>query len=165
MAGEFDERGITSLMSRYSVAESAERIKAALKAKGLTLFAVIDQSREAEKVGLVLRPTILIIFGDPKAGTPLMEGSPTLAIDLPLKALIWEDSSGACAGRLQQFGVLAAAPCFSASAVLGDRRITVKCPRIKCGCSEHPWSFTLSVALPNAADTNRLLPQAAALGE
>jgi uncharacterized protein (DUF302 family) len=94
MNEEFAERGIISISSRYSVAESAARISAALQAKGITVFAVIDQSLEAERVGLALRPTQLIIFGDPKAGTPLMNASPSLAIDLPLKALIWEDAGG-----------------------------------------------------------------------
>ena len=94
MNEEFEERGIISISSHYSVAESAARISAALQAKGITVFAVIDQSLEAERVGLALRPTQLIIFGDPKAGTPLMNASPSLAIDLPLKALIWEDAGG-----------------------------------------------------------------------
>lgn len=94
MTDELERRGIISLLSRYSVAESVARISAALKAKGITVFAVIDQSREAETVGLALRPTQLIIFGDPKSGTPLMNASPSLAIDLPLKALIWEDAGG-----------------------------------------------------------------------
>jgi uncharacterized protein (DUF302 family) len=94
MSDELEQRGITSLVSPYSVAETAERVSAALRAKGITVFAVIDQSREAEKVGLALRPTQLIIFGDPKAGTALMNASPSLAIDLPLKALIWEDAGG-----------------------------------------------------------------------
>lgn len=94
MTDELEERGIISIMSRYSVAESAERILAALQAKEITIFAVIDQSGEAEKVGLALRPTQLIIFGDPKAGTALMSAAPSLAIDLPLKALIWEDAGG-----------------------------------------------------------------------
>jgi uncharacterized protein (DUF302 family) len=62
--------------------------------KGLTVFAHIDHSGEAEEVGLKMRPTQLIIFGSPKAGTPLMVASPTLAIDLPLKALVWEDAEG-----------------------------------------------------------------------
>jgi uncharacterized protein (DUF302 family) len=94
MSDGLDERGITSLRSRYSVADTAERITAALRAKGVTVFAVIDQSKEAHMVGLALRPTVLIVFGDPKAGTPLMAASPSLAIDLPLKALIWEDDGG-----------------------------------------------------------------------
>ncbi len=94
MNEELEERGIISLMSRYSVAETATRITDALQAKGITIFAVIDQRKEAEKVGLNLRQTQLIIFGDPKTGTPLMNASPSLAIDLPLKALIWEDADG-----------------------------------------------------------------------
>ena len=94
MNEELEERGIISLMSRYSVAETATRITDALQAKGITIFAVIDQRKEAEKVGLNLRQTQLIIFGDPKTGTPLMNASPSLAIDLPLKALIWEDAGG-----------------------------------------------------------------------
>lgn len=94
MIDELEERGIVSLRSRYSVAESVERISDALRAQGSVVFAVIDQSREAEKVGLSLRPISLIVFGDPKIGTPLMEATPSLAIDLPLKALIWEEASG-----------------------------------------------------------------------
>jgi len=94
MNDELEGRGIISIPSRHSVAESAARISAALQANGITVFAVIDQSEEAEKVGLTLRPTQLIIFGDPKTGTPLMNASPSLAIDLPLKALIWEDAGG-----------------------------------------------------------------------
>jgi len=94
MNEELEERGIISLMSRYSVAETATRITDALQAKGITIFAVIDQRKEAEKVGLNLRQTQLIVFGDPKTGTPLMNASPSLAIDLPLKALIWEDAGG-----------------------------------------------------------------------
>lgn len=94
MSDGLEERGIISLRSRYSVADTAERITTALRAKGVIIFAVIDQSKEAQVVGLALRPTVLIIFGDPKAGTPLMSASPSLAIDLPLKALIWEDDGG-----------------------------------------------------------------------
>ena len=94
MNEELEERGIISLISRYSVVETTTLITAALEANGITIFAVIDQRKEAEKVGLALRPTQLIIFGDPKTGTPLMKTSPSLATDLPLKALIWEDDGG-----------------------------------------------------------------------
>lgn len=94
MSDELEASGIISIGSWHSVEETAARITAGLQAKGITIFAVIDQSREAEKVGLTLRPTQLIIFGDPKAGTALMNASPSLAIDLPLKALIWEDAGG-----------------------------------------------------------------------
>jgi uncharacterized protein (DUF302 family) len=63
-----------------------------LEAKGITLFAVIDHSGEAEKAGMKMPPTKLLIFGSPKAGTPIMQAAPSAAIDLPLKILVWEDS-------------------------------------------------------------------------
>ncbi|MBS1853328.1 MAG: DUF302 domain-containing protein [Acidobacteria bacterium] len=88
------ENGLVHLSSPYSVAETLARLNALLQSAALTVFAHIDHSGEAEKAGLSLRPTQLVIFGSPKAGTPLMVASPTLAIDLPLKALIWEDAEG-----------------------------------------------------------------------
>ncbi len=86
--------GIINLPCAGSVAETADRLEALLHAKGIKIFARIDQEAEAQVFGLSLRPTILVIFGDPKAGTPLMERYPSLALDLPLKALIWESSDG-----------------------------------------------------------------------
>lgn len=86
--------GIMSRPSTHSVDETLGRIKAILHAKGITLFAVIDHSGEAEKAGLQMRPTKLAIFGNPQAGTPLMLAAPTAAIDLPLKILIAEDEAG-----------------------------------------------------------------------
>ena len=77
MSGGGEESGIIPIASRYSVVESSEHILATLRAKGINIFAVIDRSSEAEKVGLVLRPTTLIAFGDPKTGTPLMDASPS----------------------------------------------------------------------------------------
>jgi uncharacterized protein (DUF302 family) len=74
------------------VEETAQRLQAAFAAKGLQVFAVIDHSGEAEKVGLKIKPTKVMIFGSPKAGTPLMVAAPSLAIDLPLKALVAEDA-------------------------------------------------------------------------
>jgi uncharacterized protein (DUF302 family) len=88
------DNGMVHLSSPYSVAESAKRLESLLQAQGLILFCRIDHSGEAEKVGLKMPPTLVIIFGSPKAGTPLMIATPTLAIDLPLKALIWEDGGG-----------------------------------------------------------------------
>jgi len=85
------ENGIVHLRSPYSVPETLKRLESVLHARNLTVFARVDHSGEAEKAGLTMRPTQLIIFGSPKAGTPLMVASPTLAIDLPLKALAWED--------------------------------------------------------------------------
>ncbi len=88
------DNGMVHLSSPYSVAETLQRVEALLQEKGLTIFCRIDHSGEAEKVGLKMRPTKLIIFGSPKGGTPVMVASPTIAIDLPLKALIWEDAGG-----------------------------------------------------------------------
>ena len=83
--------GILNKRSKYSVDETLERLKHSLQAKGVTVFAIVDHSGEAEKVGLKIRPTKLVIFGSPKAGTPLMLAAPSIAIDLPLKILISED--------------------------------------------------------------------------
>jgi len=88
------EAGIASLPSRFSVEETITRLEALVKAKGMTVFARIDQKAAAEQVGLELRPTQILFFGDPKAGTPLMGEHPSLALDLPLKALAWEDTGG-----------------------------------------------------------------------
>src|SRR3954462_8397671 len=84
-------RGVSQIKSNHSVANTAARLVDLLNTKGIKIFARIDQRAEAEHVGLALRPPELIIFGDPKAGTPLMDAYPSLALDLPLKALIYED--------------------------------------------------------------------------
>jgi uncharacterized protein (DUF302 family) len=86
--------GIVDIPSRYSVPETLARLQSILKEKGVTVFALIDHSGEAAKVGLEMRPTQLLIFGSPKAGTPLMVAAPSVAIDLPLKALAWQDGEG-----------------------------------------------------------------------
>src|ERR1700726_2491119 len=86
--------GIVSKPSNHSVDQTVEKLKNILQSKSVALFALIDHSGEAEKVGLKMRPTKLMIFGNPKAGTPLMLASPSSAIDLPLKILIWEDNQG-----------------------------------------------------------------------
>src|SRR5580704_9330785 len=86
--------GIIDLASKHSVVETVDRLEALLKAKGIKIFARIDQAAEAKAAGLTMRPTVLVIFGDPKAGTPLMNKYPSLAMDLPLKALIWESVDG-----------------------------------------------------------------------
>jgi uncharacterized protein (DUF302 family) len=83
--------GIIDTPSNHSVDETVEKLKGILQAKGVTLFALIDHSGEAEKAGLKMHPTKLLIFGSPKAGTPLMLAAPSSAIDLPLKILVWED--------------------------------------------------------------------------
>jgi uncharacterized protein (DUF302 family) len=86
--------GLVRIASRYSVEETVHRLQAAFAAKGLQVFAVLDHSGEAGKVGLKMRPTKVVMFGSPKAGTPLMVAAPSLAIDLPLKALVAEDAEG-----------------------------------------------------------------------
>jgi uncharacterized protein (DUF302 family)/uncharacterized membrane protein YidH (DUF202 family) len=86
--------GIVNQASNHSVDETLEKLKRILQAKGVTVFAVVDHSGEAEKTGLKMRPTKLVLFGNPKAGTPLMLATPSAAIDLPLKILIWEDAQG-----------------------------------------------------------------------
>jgi uncharacterized protein (DUF302 family) len=86
--------GIIHVPSHHSVDQAVEKLKAILQAKGVTLFALVDHSGEAAKVGMQMRPTKLLIFGSPKAGTPLMLASPSIAIDLPLKILVWEEADG-----------------------------------------------------------------------
>ena len=80
--------------SKYSVHETIDRIERAVTAKGMQIFIRIDHSGEAKKAGLAMRPTELLIFGNPKGGTALMVAKPTVAIDLPMKALAWEDENG-----------------------------------------------------------------------
>ena len=86
--------GLTRIASRYSVDDTMRTLQEVFSQKGLQVFAVIDHSGEAEKVGLEMPPTKVLIFGSPKAGTPLMLAAPSLAIDLPLKALVAEDAEG-----------------------------------------------------------------------
>jgi len=87
-------KGIIDKLSNHSVDQTVEKLKNTLQSKGVTLFALVDHSGEAEKVGMKMRPTKLLIFGSPKAGTPLMLAAPSIAIDLPLKILVWEDGQG-----------------------------------------------------------------------
>ena len=88
------ENGLIQVASPYSVEETLKRLESAFAERGLQVFALIDHSGEAERIGLKMRPTKVLIFGSPKAGTPLMVAAPSLAIDLPLKALIAEDERG-----------------------------------------------------------------------
>ena len=92
--GQTVSNGIVDKPSNHSVDETVEKLKGILQGKGVTLFAMVDHSGEAAKAGMKMRPTKLLIFGSPKAGTPLMQASPSVAIDLPLKILIWEDAQG-----------------------------------------------------------------------
>jgi uncharacterized protein (DUF302 family) len=94
MSSAASENGIVDIPSEHSVDEIVEKLKKILSAKGVTLFALIDHSGEAEKIGMKMPPTKLLIFGSPKAGTPVMLAAPSIAIDLPLKILVWEDTTG-----------------------------------------------------------------------
>jgi uncharacterized protein (DUF302 family) len=87
--------GIVTRTSPFSVRETVDRLQKALAAKGVRLFALVDHSGEAGKVGLAMPPTKLLIFGNPVAGTPVMLAAPTAALDLPLKILVWQDNAGA----------------------------------------------------------------------
>ena len=89
-----EDNGIVKLPSPHTVDEIVEKLQSILQAKQVTVFAVVDHSGEAAKAGMKMPPTKLVIFGNPKAGTPLMLASPSIAIDLPLKILVWEDAQG-----------------------------------------------------------------------
>jgi uncharacterized protein (DUF302 family) len=86
--------GLLQVASPYTVDETVRRLQSVLAERGVRVFALVDHSGEAEKVGMKMRPTKLLIFGNPKGGTPVMVAAPTLAIDLPLKALVWEQEKG-----------------------------------------------------------------------
>ena len=86
--------GIVDIPSNHPVDETVERLKGILESNGVTLFALVDHSGEAEKAGMQMPRTKLLIFGSPKAGTPVMLAARSVAIDLPLKVLVWEDSAG-----------------------------------------------------------------------
>lgn len=86
--------GIVNVPSEHSVDQTVDRLMSILKSRGIMLFALIDHSGEAEKVGMKMPPTKLLIFGSPKAGTPVMLAAPSIALDLPLKILVWQDKNG-----------------------------------------------------------------------
>ena len=94
MEQQSSDNGIVNKPSKYSVKDTLDRLEAVLKSKRILIFARIDQKAAAQNVGLNMRPTELLIFGDPKAGTPLINWYPSVAIDLPLKALAWESKDG-----------------------------------------------------------------------
>jgi uncharacterized protein (DUF302 family) len=88
------DRGIVTIPSNHSVDETVDRLKSVLQSRNIILFALIDHSGEAAKVGMKVPPTKLLIFGNPKGGTPLMQAAPSIALDLPLKILVAEDAQG-----------------------------------------------------------------------
>jgi uncharacterized protein (DUF302 family) len=89
-----DIEGLTSIRSSFDPKETLDRLEAEIRGQGLTIFARIDHAAGAAEVGLTLRPTELIIFGNARGGTPVMQSVQTIGIDLPLKALVWEDATG-----------------------------------------------------------------------
>ena len=89
-----DLDGLITIQSQYTSKDTMQRLEAGVKAKGMTVFAHIDHAAGAAEVGMALRPTDLLIFGSPKGGTPLMQSAQTIGIELPLKALVWEDAEG-----------------------------------------------------------------------
>jgi uncharacterized protein (DUF302 family) len=86
--------GVTTIAAKHSVEETIDKLKAILNAKGVKIFAIVDHSGEAASAGLTMPPTKLVIFGNPKAGTPIMQAAPSAALDLPLKILVAEDATG-----------------------------------------------------------------------
>jgi uncharacterized protein (DUF302 family) len=94
MIGNDADPGIVRIPSHYSVAVTLDRLESLLKERGVMVFARIDFSGDAQRAGLALRPQQMLIFGNPKAGTPLMVAVPTAGLDLPFKALVWEDTAG-----------------------------------------------------------------------
>lgn len=86
--------GLTTIASKYDPAESIKRLEAAIKKKGMAVFGRVDHAAGAKEVGMELRPTVVVIFGSAKAGTPIMQADQTVGIDLPLKALVWQDAAG-----------------------------------------------------------------------
>jgi uncharacterized protein (DUF302 family) len=94
LMSQFPDNGMIHLSSPHTVLETLTRLEAIVQTRGLTIVARVDHSRDAAKAGLKMQPTKLLIFGNAKSGTPVMIASPSVAIDLPLKALVWQDDAG-----------------------------------------------------------------------
>jgi uncharacterized protein (DUF302 family) len=92
--GGTNDSGVTRITSQHSVTDTLARLESVLKERGVMIFARIDFSGDAARAGLTMRPEQMLIFGNPKAGTPLMQSAPAVGLDLPLKALVWQDASG-----------------------------------------------------------------------
>ncbi|MBW6509034.1 MAG: DUF302 domain-containing protein [Desulfuromonadales bacterium] len=106
--GGFAADGLVSVKSPYSTIQTMDRLEEIVTQKGLTVFARIDHAKGAQRIGKFLRPTELLMFGNPQGGTPFMECAQTVAIDLPLKALVWEDQQGQVWLSYNEPGYLAA---------------------------------------------------------
>jgi uncharacterized protein (DUF302 family) len=94
MSSRTTDNGILTVPTRHSVGQAADRLAALIEAKHIILFARIDFAADAQRAGLAMAPSQLLVFGNPRAGTPLMQASPTVALDLPLKVLVWQDGDG-----------------------------------------------------------------------
>ncbi len=115
---DWTETDITTKVSPRSVTDTVSRLTGILSAKGLKIFAVIDQSSEASQVGMQLRETTLVLFGNPAAGTPVMAAAPLAALDLPLKVLVWEDDGQT---KVSYYGPAALAARYDLSADLAAK--------------------------------------------
>jgi uncharacterized protein (DUF302 family) len=122
------EDGLITIASNHPVKETLDRLAAALTEKGIAIFARIDHAAGAASVGMELRPTELLIFGNPKAGTPLMQAKQTAGIDLPLKALAWQDAEGKTWLGTNDMGWLARRHRLpeSVETALGNLRVVLK---------------------------------------
>ncbi len=107
--------GLITISSRHSVKETLDRLEAALKAAGINIFARVDHSGGAAAVGMELRPTEVLIFGNPKGGTPLMQANQMIGLDLPLRVLAWEDATGRVNMTYNDVDLLAARYCLDAA--------------------------------------------------
>jgi uncharacterized protein (DUF302 family) len=88
------EQGVVTVLSKYPAEQTVSRLESMLKDKGMTIFGKIDHAAQARQAGMQLAPSTLLIFGNPKGGTPIMQAAPTAGLDLPLKALVWQDAQG-----------------------------------------------------------------------
>ncbi len=130
------DTGFVNVKSNHNVKETADRLEKVLKQKGMTVFVRIDHAAGAKKVGKTLRPTELIIFGNPKVGAPLMQCSQTVGLDLPQKALIWEDEAG-----LVWFS-------YNAPAYLDKRHGLAKCSQVLKKIENALKNFAVAATMP-----------------
>ena len=144
--------GLTTIRSNYGPKDTMNRLEAEVKARGMTVFAHVDHAAGAAAAGLQLRPTDLLIFGNAKGGTPLMQSVQTIGIDLPLKILVWQDAAGATWISYNDPSWLAKRHGLGA-----DVEATVRCPNDRNSCSRK-GGYRLAVGVPpNALDANRAI--------
>ena len=130
------DTGFVNVKSNHSVKETGDRLETVLKQKGMTVFSRINHAAGAKRVGKILRPTELIIFGNPKVGAPLMQCSQTVGLDLPQKALIWEDEAG-----LVWFS-------YNSPAYLDKRHGLAKCSQVLKKVENALKNFAVAATMP-----------------